>query len=50
MIKVEHLYKGFGGISVLKDISLEYEAGKCNMIVGAVIVIAGLIIVVMSDE
>ena len=35
MIKVEHLYKGFDGISVLKDISLEYEAGKCNMIIGA---------------
>ena len=35
MIKVEHLYKGFDGIPVLKDISLEYEAGKCNMIIGA---------------
>ena len=35
MIKVEHLYKGFDGSPVLKDISLEYEAGKCNMIIGA---------------
>ena len=35
MIKVEHLYKGFDGTPVLKDISLEYEAGKCNMIIGA---------------
>ena len=35
MIKVEHLYKGFEGVQVLKDISVEYEAGKCNMIIGA---------------
>ena len=35
MIKVEHLYKGFEGTQVLKDISVEYEAGKCNMIIGA---------------
>mgnify|MGYP002520362985 FL=1 len=35
MIKVEHLYKSFDGVSVLKDISLEYESGKCNMIIGA---------------
>ena len=35
MIKVEHLYKGFDGVQVLKDISVEYEAGKCNMIIGA---------------
>ena len=35
MIKVEHLYKSFDGKTVLNDISTEYEAGKCNMIIGA---------------
>lgn len=35
MIRVEHLYKGFDGIPVLKDISVTYEPGKCNMIIGA---------------
>lgn len=35
MIKVEHLYKGFDGTTVLKDISVTYEPGKCNMIIGA---------------
>jgi phospholipid/cholesterol/gamma-HCH transport system ATP-binding protein len=35
MIKVEHLYKSFDGKTVLKDISVEYESGKCNMIIGA---------------
>ncbi len=35
MIKVEHLYKGFDGKTVLNDISMEYETGKCNMIIGA---------------
>ena len=35
MIKVEHLYKGFDGVQVLKDIYVEYETGKCNMIIGA---------------
>ncbi len=35
MIKVENLYKGFEGVSVLKDINVEYEPGKCNMIIGA---------------
>ena len=35
MIKVENLYKSFDGRSVLNDISVEYEAGKCNMIIGA---------------
>ena len=34
MIKVEKLYKSFDGIPVLKDISVTYEAGKCNMIIG----------------
>ena len=35
MIKVENLYKGFDGVPVLKDINVVYEAGKCNMIIGA---------------
>lgn len=35
MIKVENLYKGFDGVPVLKDINVEYEQGKCNMIIGA---------------
>ena len=32
MIKVEHLYKSFDGVQVLKDINVVYEPGKCNMI------------------
>lgn len=35
MIKVEHLYKSFGDTPVLKDISIEYLPGKCNMVIGA---------------
>ena len=35
MIKVEHLYKSFDGVPVLQDISIEYESGQCNMIIGA---------------
>lgn len=35
MIRVENLYKGFDGKAVLKNISVEYEPGKCNMIIGA---------------
>lgn len=35
MIKVEHLNKSFNGTAVLKDISLEYQPGKCNMVIGA---------------
>ena len=35
MIKVEHLNKSFEGKQVLKDISAEYEPGRCNMIIGA---------------
>ena len=34
MIRVEQLYKSFDGVPVLKDISVGYEAGKCNMIIG----------------
>lgn len=35
MIKVENLSKSFDGVQVLKDISVTYEQGKCNMIIGA---------------
>ena len=35
MIKVEYLNKGFDGVQVLKDISVEYKPGMCNMIIGA---------------
>lgn len=35
MIKVEHIYKGFEGVQVLKDINVEYTPGKCNMIIDA---------------
>ena len=35
MIKVENLYKGFDGVPILKDVNVEYEPGKCNMIIGA---------------
>lgn len=35
MIKVEHLCKSFDGVQVLKDVSIEYRPGICNMIIGA---------------
>ena len=35
MIKVENLNKSFDGVPVLKNISVTYEPGKCNMIIGA---------------
>ncbi len=35
MIKVENLDKSFDGVQVLKDVSVTYEQGKCNMIIGA---------------
>ena len=35
MIKVVHLNNSFDGVQVLKDINVEYESGKCNMIIGA---------------
>ena len=35
MIKVENLNKSFDGVQVLKNINVEYEAGQCNMIIGA---------------
>lgn len=35
IIKVENLCKSFDGETVLKDVSISYEPGKCNMIIGA---------------
>ena len=35
MIKVENLNKSFDGVHILKDINVQYEPGKCNMIIGA---------------
>ncbi|MDR2408728.1 MAG: ATP-binding cassette domain-containing protein [Bacteroidales bacterium] len=34
MIKVSHLYKYFNGREILHDISLEFESGKTNLIIG----------------
>jgi phospholipid/cholesterol/gamma-HCH transport system ATP-binding protein len=34
MIKVNHLYKSFNGVSVLEDISVVFEPGKTNLIIG----------------
>lgn len=35
MIKVNNLYKEFEDKDVLKDISIEYKAGQCSLIIGA---------------
>ncbi len=35
MITVKNLYKEFDGRDVLKDISIQYEPGKCSLIIGA---------------
>ena len=35
MIRIENLNKSFDDVHVLKDINVEYETGKCNMIIGA---------------
>lgn len=35
MIKIEHLCKSFGDAAILKDISIDYFPGKCNMVIGA---------------
>jgi phospholipid/cholesterol/gamma-HCH transport system ATP-binding protein len=35
MIKVNHLYKSFNGQPVLEDISVEFEPGKTNLIIGS---------------
>ena len=34
MIKCEHIFKSFEGREVLKDISVEFETGKTNLIIG----------------
>jgi phospholipid/cholesterol/gamma-HCH transport system ATP-binding protein len=34
MIRVEHLYKSFNGKTVLQDISVTFETGKTNLIIG----------------
>jgi phospholipid/cholesterol/gamma-HCH transport system ATP-binding protein len=34
MITIKHLNKSFNGISVLKDISVTFESGKTNLIIG----------------
>lgn len=34
MIKAEHIVKSFDGRTVLKDISVEFETGKTNLIIG----------------
>ena len=34
MIKGEHIYKSFDGRTILEDISVEFEPGKTNLIIG----------------
>ena len=34
MIKGEHIYKSFDGRTILEDISVKFEAGKTNLIIG----------------
>lgn len=34
MIRVKNLYKSFNGVSVLSDISVTFETGKTNLIIG----------------
>ena len=34
MIKVDHIFKSFGDNDVLKDINLQFETGKTNLIIG----------------
>lgn len=35
MIRVEKLHKSFGDVHVLKGLDIEFEKGKCNLIIGA---------------
>ena len=35
MIEVQNLSKSFDGVQILKDISITYNPGMCNMIIGA---------------
>ena len=34
MIRAEHIFKSFDGRTVLDDISVEFETGKTNLIIG----------------
>ncbi|MCB0666431.1 MAG: ATP-binding cassette domain-containing protein [Saprospiraceae bacterium] len=34
MITAKHIYKSFEDVEVLRDISIEFETGKCNLIIG----------------
>lgn len=34
MIEVKHLYKSYDGEFVLNDVSVQFEQGKCNLIIG----------------
>jgi phospholipid/cholesterol/gamma-HCH transport system ATP-binding protein len=34
MIRIDHVYKSFNGVSVLEDISVTFEKGKTNLIIG----------------
>ena len=34
MIKAEHIVKSFDGRTVLDDISVEFDAGQTNLIIG----------------
>jgi len=34
MIRAENVYKSFGDVEVLKDININFESGKCNLIIG----------------
>jgi phospholipid/cholesterol/gamma-HCH transport system ATP-binding protein len=35
MIQAKNIYKSFGETEVLKDISIDFETGKCNLIIGS---------------
>ena len=35
MIRVKDVRKSFGEKTVLKDINMNFEPGKCNMLIGA---------------
>jgi phospholipid/cholesterol/gamma-HCH transport system ATP-binding protein len=35
MIELQHISKSFNGKSVIKDVSVKFEASKCNLIIGA---------------
>ena len=35
MIEVKNISKSFGGVSILEDISINFDMGKINLIIGA---------------